>query len=93
MTNPSKTEYELILAVTGHRPSKLGNAYDLTHPTNVKIAYAMRKFILEKSGYDEASGSFATKGKILLISGMALGVDTLWAMVGLKLKYQFPDKV
>lgn len=92
MKSTTDTLYELILAVTGHRPSKLDNAYDLMHPTNVKIAFAMRRFILSKAGYNEETNTFATDGKILLISGMALGVDTLWALVALKLKYQFPGK-
>lgn len=92
MTQLSSPEYELTLAVTGHRPSKLGNAYDIQHPTNMKIARIMRAFILEKAGFDEDSRTFSTNGKVLLISGMALGVDTLWALVGLKLKFQFPGK-
>lgn len=80
------------IAVTGHRPSKLGDAYDVMHPTNINIAVMMRNFILDKAGFDEATQTFATTEKVLLISGMALGVDTLWALVGLKLKYQYPHK-
>lgn len=92
MTETIENRYALTLAVTGHRPSKLENAYDIQHPINMKIAFAMRKFILEQTGYDEKTKTFATDGKILLVSGMALGVDTLWALVGLKLKFQFPEK-
>lgn len=80
------------IAVTGHRPSKLGDAYDLMHPTNISIGITMRNFILAKAGYQAETNRFDTDEKVLLISGMALGVDTIWAMVALKLKDQFPGK-
>lgn len=80
------------IAVTGHRPKKLGEAYDIHHPTNIAIAVQMRAFILQKSGYQADTNTFINDEKVLLISGMALGVDTLWALVALKLKAQYPMK-
>ena len=80
------------IAVTGHRPSKLGDAYDIHHPINMQIAIQMRSFILQKAGYQVDRNTFTSDEKVLLISGMALGVDTLWALVALKLKAQYPTK-
>lgn len=80
------------IAVTGHRPSKLGDAYDLHHSTNITIGQNMRAFILQKAGYQEKTNSFLSDEKVTLISGMALGVDTIWALVALKLKERYPTK-
>lgn len=82
----------MIITVTGHRPNKLGNAYDVKHPTNIAIGRKMREFILQKAGYDSTNNTFSYKGEVALISGMALGVDTLWALVTLRLKREFPGK-
>lgn len=82
----------MIIAVTGHRPNKLGNAYKPMHPTNIKLGKLMRKFILEKSVYKKETNSFETDELVWLVSGMALGADTIWAMVALKLRKEFPDK-
>lgn len=80
----------LTINVTGHRPKRLDNAYDLTHPLNIQIGRVMRAFILEKAGYDEVKKSFSADLPVRLVTGMALGVDTVWAMVAIKLKQQFP---
>lgn len=82
----------MIITVTGHRPNKLGNAYDVKHPTNIAIGKEMRAFILQKAGFDSKTKTFSYEGEITLISGMALGVDTLWALVALRLKREFPGK-
>jgi uncharacterized phage-like protein YoqJ len=74
----------MIIAATGHRPNKLGNAYELTHPTNIAIGREMRAFLLQKSE--------ETDEVIHTISGMALGVDTIWAKVVLKLRKEFPKR-
>lgn len=62
----------MILAVTGHRPNKLGNEYDGIGPYSDFLRAKFVEIIQEKS---------ATKA----ISGMALGVDMLWAEVALSL--------
>lgn len=82
----------MIITVTGHRPNKLGNAYDVHHPTNVSIGKKMREFILKQSGFDKSINTFSVEEEITLISGMALGVDTIWALVALRLKKDFPGK-
>jgi uncharacterized phage-like protein YoqJ len=82
----------MIITVTGHRPDKLGNAYDVHHPTNVAIGKKMRDFILKQSGFDRNTMSFSSDEVVTLISGMALGIDTIWALVALKLKREFPNK-
>lgn len=56
----------MIIAMTGHRPSKLNNDYDLTSPLINKIALQLQKAI---EFYKPTQ----------MISGMALGIDTLWA--------------
>lgn len=82
----------MIITVTGHRPNKLGNAYDVKHPTNIAIGKQMRAFILEKAEFDTETNTFRDEDAVTLISGMALGVDTLWALVALRLKRDFPTK-
>lgn len=79
----------LTICATGHRPNKLNNAYELTHPLAIEIGKEMRKKILELSGYDKNTNSFRFD-KIKLISGMALGVDTYFVKVALKLRNTFP---
>lgn len=60
-----------VVAVTGHRPHKLGGEWDLEGPVSVRLFEALR------SALDELRPSG-------LISGMALGVDMAWALVGLE---------
>lgn len=81
------------IAVTGHRPNKLGNAYEIKHPVNIEMGRRMRDVILQLSRYDETKeNSFRDDEVVTIISGMALGVDTIWALVALKLKKEFPHK-
>lgn len=55
-------------AVTGHRPNKLGNDYDLTSFAVMKLKEKIRHILVTK------------KPEVVYI-GMALGVDTLCAIV------------
>jgi len=80
----------LSLMVTGHRPNKLDNAYEIMHPLNVEIGKEMRKYILEQAGFNKVTRTFQYV-KVKIISGMAIGVDTIWALVAIRLKEQFPD--
>lgn len=82
----------IIIHVTGHRPKQMGHAYDIYHPTNIAIGRKMREFILEQAGYNKETNTFANDETYLLISGMALGIDTIWALVVIKLKNEFPGK-
>lgn len=61
------------IAITGHRPNKLGNDYDLTSPLIFKIKDRLIKIIKEKN-------------PSYLISGLALGIDSLWAEIALEMK-------
>ncbi len=59
------------IAITGHRPSKLGNDYDLVSPLIKKIKAKLQDII------DELHPDY-------MISGMALGIDTLWALLAIE---------
>lgn len=56
----------MILALTGHRPSKLGNEYDGKGPLSSALFNML---------YDLITSTRPEK----VISGMALGADTIWA--------------
>jgi uncharacterized phage-like protein YoqJ len=64
---------EKIIAVTGHRPNKLNNEYNHNGPISEAIKAKFRTILLDEK-------------PAKIISGMALGVDTLYAMVGLELQ-------
>jgi uncharacterized phage-like protein YoqJ len=59
-----------VIAITGHRPDKLGSEYDYNGPTSTKIFRSLVDFI-------------HTYKPRLTISGMALGIDQLWAMASI----------
>jgi uncharacterized phage-like protein YoqJ len=60
------------IAVTGHRPSKLNNEYDLQGPYCTYIRQEIVKLLISRQPTQA-------------ISGMALGVDTIFALEALKL--------
>lgn len=61
------------IAITGHRPKKLGNDYDLKSPLIKKIKARIMEIVADlEPDY--------------LISGMALGIDTLFATIALDYK-------
>lgn len=62
----------LSIAITGHRPNKLGNEYDLDGPITTKIRQEIIK-ILKQEKPDK------------IITGMALGVDQLFALIGIEM--------
>lgn len=68
------------IAITGHRPNKLGNDYDLTSLLIDKIEYEILKILTD----EEYSGR-----DVKLITGMALGIDTLFAKIAVELKLPF----
>lgn len=61
------------IAVTGHRPDKLGREYDYHGPYSSFIRQELRKILQKYS-------------PIQAISGMALGVDTIFAQEALDLQ-------
>ncbi|MGH1107461.1 SLOG family protein [Bacillus paranthracis] len=69
---------KITIAVTAHRPNRL-YGYDYYSPGNLAIATKLREYLL----------SHLNQGKqVHAISGMALGGDTIYALVVLKLKRQ-----
>lgn len=77
----------MIIVVTGHRPKKIWDIYDLYHPLYKSIGWEMRNFLLERI-------LDLKKDEILTgVSGMALGIDTLFALIILRLKREYPEKV
>ncbi len=61
----------MVIAATGHRPDKLGHDYDLTGP----LCNAIRKRMQDVIDQYEPDA---------IISGMALGIDTMWAELALE---------
>jgi uncharacterized phage-like protein YoqJ len=61
----------MIVAITGHRPNKLGNEWNIDGPISEKIKKALKRVL---------SNVEPTR----MISGMALGVDTIWALLALE---------
>jgi uncharacterized phage-like protein YoqJ len=68
------------IAITGHRPNKLGNDYELTSKLMLGIK-AKLVSILEQE--------IKTHKEILLITGMALGIDTLFALIAIEMRLPF----
>lgn len=62
----------MIIALTGHRPNKLGNEYTGEGPISTALRYKLID-ILQRHNPD------------YVISGMALGADTIWAKVSIGL--------
>lgn len=74
----------MVIVITGHRPQKLYNIYNIYHPFYIKIGKEIRKILLNKV-------KILTDGdKLILVTGMALGIDTIYALITLKLKKQYP---
>jgi uncharacterized phage-like protein YoqJ len=67
----------MVVAVTGHRPNKM-YGYDLYDARYIKIKNEMKQFLIEKK---------CTVG----ISGMALGIDQLFALAIIELKEEGYD--
>src|SRR5687768_12652084 len=66
----------MIIAVTGHRPDKLGREYDMKGPIYKKI-------------YTELERKVEHYKPILMITGMSLGVDLIWANLAINKKIPF----
>lgn len=64
---------ELVAMVTGHRPHKLGGEYDYQGPYTDFVRAELRKQLLLRKPKKA-------------ISGMAQGVDTIYALLALELK-------
>ena len=73
----------LRVAVTGHRPQYLIGGYDLLHPSNIELKSELTRTLFELA---------KEQSTVLALTGMALGVDTLFAESVLDLKEGDPDK-
>jgi uncharacterized phage-like protein YoqJ len=73
---PVATTKEPVIAVTGHRPDKLPGGYNLKDPKNLEIQYRIE---LALKRLKPSVG----------ITGMALGIDQMFALVCIKLKIPF----
>lgn len=65
----------ISIAVTGHRPNKLPCGYDMDHPWALAVITRMKNYILAHA--ERHNG-------VRIISGMALGIDQMWAIAGVK---------
>ncbi len=63
------------IAITGHRPNKLGNDYDLNSPLIQWIKNEINKILVQYYYYPN---------ELELITGMALGIDTLFAKIAIE---------
>ncbi len=59
------------VAITGHRPNKLWNDYTLTSPQMILIKHKLQELI------DKLKPT-------QMVTGMALGIDTLWAKLAIE---------
>lgn len=72
------------IAITGHRPNKLGNDYDLTSDLVKEIKFEIQHIITQ---YNDIARDNWTP--LTLITGMALGIDTLFAQIAIENKIPF----
>lgn len=72
------------IALNGHRPTKL-DGYDLSTPFYARLRAELMRIATDAVTDD--------KGMVSLHSGMALGVDTVWAEVICAVRRDFPDRV
>lgn len=87
----AKNDSVYTLALTGHRPKDFKvegwgrgaqyNLKDLTYQRLYQELYSLAKDRLQEHG------------QIKIVSGMALGADTVWACVGANLKKEYPKQV
>ena len=72
------------LGLTGHRPKKLGNVYDLNDPRWQNFMQDLNQVLeqrIQEYGYVECH------------SGMALGADMAWALVIQSARERYPGQV
>jgi uncharacterized phage-like protein YoqJ len=73
------------IAITGHRPSKLGNDYDLTSPLILAIKARIMRILQEQL----SDHHIILARNHSLITGMALGIDTLFAKIAIEMSIPF----
>ncbi len=73
------------IVITGHRPGKLGNDYDLVSPLTKKIKDNIIGVLVQYSTGMTYVGDTKTLDGVVGITGMALGIDTLFAIMCVEL--------
>lgn len=68
------------IAITGHRPNKLGNDYNMTSPLMVAIRARIIEIVMKSTN---------TPDELTFITGMALGIDTLFATIAINMQIPF----
>lgn len=71
------------IAVTGHRPDKLGWGYNYNDPRWIRLKEVFKQIIIDEINDDIENGG---DGIIELIEGAALGVDTVYGIAAIELK-------
>lgn len=74
----------IVIAVTGHRPTKLVGGYDHFAFENKMITYVFKKDIEKK---------LLEYREVVCITGMAIGVDMLYAIACLSLKDKYVGRL
>ena len=67
--------------ITGHRPHKLPGGYDLSSKDNKELYDQIKKIVLKTKEIHP---------DLILISGMALGVDTIFAKIEIPVHAYIP---
>lgn len=82
------------ITLTGHRPKQLmpaGEKWDFRHALVQGYGTEIRKELLKQAGFNRETQTWERQDPVTLLSGMALGIDTIGALVLLRLKKQFPE--
>ena len=72
------------ISITGHRPVRLKGGYDLSSPLNQQLLGEM---------IHKLEDALSEQHHITVHTGMALGVDTLFALAGIAMKQKYPERV
>lgn len=78
------SENKIVLSTTGHRPNRLPGGYNNESPQNVAIKDEFKKII---------EGHLKDGKDVVCLSGMAIGVDTLFAIATLELRDIYKDRL
>lgn len=70
------------IAITSHRPNKLDNDYNLTSPLVLAIKDKITEILHRGYIFDKSE-------EVTLITGMALGIDTLFALIAIEFNIPF----
>lgn len=75
---------KISISLTGHRPSKLGNNYDMNSAPWQAMKTDLEIYI---------ERNLEVYQTVVCHSGLALGADTIWSMAILSVRERFPGRV